>query len=198
MNIQKSALTKQLMNWNEFSFIDLFAGVGGIRLGFEATGGHYRAPDGKDYIIYPFKGKSANEIYSLICSNVAKVYNSPQRVMSAVENTSVAIHAFADDILYQKSYLGLKFFYEGTYNLLIEIKDGRVKVNAPSFEMQTGQSETINRTKTAEKILSDFFDKKGRLKENRTIRKPYAEQRINSIYKTLLGIDSTNKTNNDW
>lgn len=28
------------MNWNEFSFIDLFAGIGGIRLGFEAAGGH--------------------------------------------------------------------------------------------------------------------------------------------------------------
>lgn len=40
INIQKSALTKQLMNWNEFSFIDLFAGIGGIRLGFEAAGGH--------------------------------------------------------------------------------------------------------------------------------------------------------------
>lgn len=162
------------------------------------TDGYYRTPDGKDYIIYPFEGKSANDIYSLICSNVAKVYNSPQRVMSTVENTSVSIHAFADDILYQKSYLGLKFFYEGTYNLLIEIKDGRVKVNAPTFGMQTGQSETINRTKTAEKILSDFFDKKGRLKENRTIWKPYAEQRINSIYKTLLGLGNTKDTNNDW
>lgn len=40
INIQKSALTKQLMNWKEFSFIDLFACVGGIRLGFEAAGGH--------------------------------------------------------------------------------------------------------------------------------------------------------------
>ena len=27
-------------NWNKFSFIDLFAGIGGIRLGFEAAGGH--------------------------------------------------------------------------------------------------------------------------------------------------------------
>ncbi len=27
------------MNWNEFRFIDLFAGIGGIRLGFEAVGG---------------------------------------------------------------------------------------------------------------------------------------------------------------
>ena len=162
------------------------------------TDGYYRAPDGKDYIVYPFEGKSAKDIYTFICTNVARVYNSPQKVMSSVENTSVAIHAYADDILYQKSYLGIKFFYEGTYNLLIEIKDGRVKVNAPSFGMQTGQSETINRIKTAEKILSDFFDKKGRVRENRTVWKIYAEQRINSIYKTLLGIDSTDKTNNDW
>lgn len=28
------------MDWNNFRFIDLFAGIGGIRLGFEAVGGH--------------------------------------------------------------------------------------------------------------------------------------------------------------
>lgn len=28
------------MNWNNFKFIDLFAGIGGIRLGFEYAGGH--------------------------------------------------------------------------------------------------------------------------------------------------------------
>lgn len=28
------------MNWNNFSFIDLFSGIGGIRLGFESVGGH--------------------------------------------------------------------------------------------------------------------------------------------------------------
>jgi len=28
------------MNWNNFRFIDLFAGIGGIRLGFESVGGH--------------------------------------------------------------------------------------------------------------------------------------------------------------
>ncbi len=50
----------------------------------------------------------------------------------------------------------------------------------------------------AENILSDFFDKKGRLKGNRVIWKPYAEQRINSIYKTLLGLGNTKDTNNDW
>ncbi|WP_288984462.1 DNA cytosine methyltransferase [uncultured Treponema sp.] len=28
------------MDWNNFKFIDLFAGIGGIRLGFESAGGH--------------------------------------------------------------------------------------------------------------------------------------------------------------
>lgn len=28
------------MDWNNFKFIDLFAGIGGIRLGFESVGGH--------------------------------------------------------------------------------------------------------------------------------------------------------------
>lgn len=28
------------MDWNSFKFIDLFAGIGGIRLGFESVGGH--------------------------------------------------------------------------------------------------------------------------------------------------------------
>ena len=27
------------MNWSNFRFIDLFAGIGGIRLGFESVGG---------------------------------------------------------------------------------------------------------------------------------------------------------------
>lgn len=27
------------MDWSEFRFIDLFAGIGGIRLGFESVGG---------------------------------------------------------------------------------------------------------------------------------------------------------------
>ena len=29
-----------LVNWDSFRFIDLFAGIGGIRLGFEAAGGN--------------------------------------------------------------------------------------------------------------------------------------------------------------
>lgn len=32
------------MNWDDFKFIDLFAGIGGIRLGFESVGGPAFSP----------------------------------------------------------------------------------------------------------------------------------------------------------
>lgn len=35
-----SIINDKIMDWNSFRFIDLFAGIGGIRLGFESVGGH--------------------------------------------------------------------------------------------------------------------------------------------------------------
>lgn len=38
--INQDKNTNLAAKWNNFRFIDLFAGIGGIRLGFEAAGGH--------------------------------------------------------------------------------------------------------------------------------------------------------------
>lgn len=167
--------------------------------GFTVTkDGLFLAEDGRNYIIYPFEGKTAKEIYTQICANVAKVYKSPQKVMSSVEDASVAIRAYAKDILFQKSYLGMYFFYEGFYNLLIEIKEGRVKVNAPSFDIQTGQAGNTKPRKTSAEILSDYFDKEGKLREKRVVWKSYAEHQINSIYEMLLGAGGAASKSEDW
>lgn len=167
--------------------------------GFSITyKGEYVSSDGKNYIIYPFEGKTAKEIYTMICTNVAKVYNSPHTVMSTVDDASVAIHAYSDGLFYQTSYLGIKFFYEGKYNLLIEIRDGRVKVHAPTFGMQTGQSEVGRGPKSAERILSSFFDSNGKVKRKRSVWKTWAEQKINGIYEILLGLGVADSKDNDW
>lgn len=36
----RKEMVRAIMDWSSFRFIDLFAGIGGIRLGFESAGGH--------------------------------------------------------------------------------------------------------------------------------------------------------------
>ena len=161
--------------------------------------GYFETDEGKDFIVYPFEGKTSHEIYQMICTNVGKTYASPKSVMSNVEDASVAIRAYSDNMVFQKSYLGLKFFYSGYYNLLIEIKDGRVKVNAPVFGEMSGGAKDFGGgvPKDAVDVFKGFFDSKGKVKSKRAVWKTYVESKINEIYETLLGIGSPQKAEED-
>lgn len=161
--------------------------------------GYFEATNGEDYIIYPFNGKNAHEIYQIICTNVAKVYDSPKDVMSTVDDTSITIHAFTGNMIPQSSFMGIKYFYEGLYNIQIEIRDGRVKANAPIFGKLTGQMKSLGGgiPKESSKVFKSFYDKKGNVKKNKHDDKNFIEYMINDIYKELLGI-SNNSSEEEW
>ena len=149
--------------------------------------GYFEATNGEDYIIYPFNGKNAHEIYQIICTNVAKVYDSPKDVMSTVDDTSITIHAFTGNMIPQSSFMGIKYFYEGLYNIQIEIRDGRVKANAPIFGKLTGQMKSLGGgiPKESSKVFKSFYDKKGNVKKNKHDDKNFIEYMINDIYPKI-------------
>ena len=51
---------------------------------------------GEDFVVVPFDGKSAHEIYQTLASNVGSVYNAPSKVMNVVEDASIKIRAFSE------------------------------------------------------------------------------------------------------
>lgn len=155
--------------------------------------GTFVSNDGKDYIIYYEEGKSAHELYQRVCTNVSKVYNSAKDVLSSVEDKSVAIRAFSDNLIIGEIFMGEKYYYSFYYNLLFEFKDGRVKVSAPLL----GELKLDNKRSTLYKKSQKFFNKDGSIKKNKAAEKSLIEYEFNTIIAKLLGIDSDEKKD-DW
>lgn len=156
--------------------------------------GDFRSPDGKDYIIYSIEGKNAHEIFQMICTNVGKVYNSPKSVMSTVEDNSVAIRALSTDMVISHTIFGVVCYYECHYNLMFEIKDGRVKIHAPTI----GRMWIADKEKYFSDVAKKCFDKDSSIKEKRKEWKSYTETKINIIINLLLGTTDKETNEDDW
>lgn len=79
-----------------------------------------------DFVVVPFEGKSAQEIYMQLIENINKLYKNPKEVHSTIENTSISVFAMGCDIAYDK-ILGITRSGCGTYTIKISIKDNRIK-----------------------------------------------------------------------
>ena len=154
--------------------------------------GTFLSDDGKDYIIYHVEG-TAHELYQMVCTNAGKVYNSAKDVMSTVEDKSVAIRAFSNNLIISEIMLGMKFYYGFYYNLLFEFKDGRIKIIAPIIGEMNGDGKRSTFYKKSQK----FFDKQGNVKKNRADEKMTIENEFNGIISKLLSIDNKS-SDNDW
>ena len=69
---------KKLLLFFLFANICIFEyaqGVVSFELKSDAT---FKTSDGQSYVVIPFEGKTAQELYNLVKSNVMKTYNSPK------------------------------------------------------------------------------------------------------------------------
>ena len=101
--------------------------------------GNFVSSTGEDFVVVPFEGKNAHQIYQMLASNVGSVYNDPSKVMSGVEDASIKIRAFSDNI-YTKKVMGIPHAFQGFYQIEFRIKNGKLKEkeapNASNIELQ--------------------------------------------------------------
>lgn len=60
---------------------------------FLQSNGSFLTADGSDYVVVPFEGKTASELYSMVKSNVMSLYRNPKEGMSEDENVAIKICA---------------------------------------------------------------------------------------------------------
>lgn len=159
---------------------------------------------GEDFVVVPFEGKSAHEIYQTLASNVGSVYNDPSKVMSGVDVASIKIRAFCDNIYLQK-VMGIPHQWEGYYQLEFRIKDGRVRVSAPIVENDIkcpslSQNAFGGNTGSFSHIVGKWF-KNGQPKEKEQKNIDNIETQMNYPINAILGLvgaASNSNVDDNW
>lgn len=157
--------------------------------------GTYQTEDGKDFVVVPFDGKTAHQIYQELASNVGSTFNDPSKVMSGVEDASIKIRAFSDFLWFNK-VLGIPHSWGGYYQLEFRIKDGRVRVSAPIVEDIAMDTQPYNQWSYGGKVKKWF--KNGVVKDGD--KKKYDEivAHMNGIINRILYTSTAQEANEDW
>lgn len=161
--------------------------------------GVYKAENGDDYIVIPFEGKTAHQIYQILVSNINSIYKNPSEVMTGVEDFSIKVRAISDDVI-RTRLLGIGQSQSGYYQLEFKIKDGRVRVSAPLIDSEVWTVGDKGR------VFADFpsiakahFNKDGSLKEGkRTKDYNRVVSKMNGIINSILNLSASKDADDDW
>lgn len=158
-----------------------------------STVGTFISEEGKDFIVVPFEGKNAHQIFQTICTSVSKLYKNPDKVMSVVDDASISVRAYADGITYKKDIVQ-SYYLGGYYKVDIEIKDGRIKITT-SVDSDVAMSNGAQNTNFFKMVRS--WAKDGVFKEKFLKQVSYTEVQMNTIVNDIIGANKP-KDEDNW
>lgn len=149
--------------------------------------------DSSKYAVVEFEGKTKEELYKRLLSNINSLYKEPQKVLNTVENISINIRGYNKTITIDKSPLNGETNYSGYYNLIFKLKDGKVRIDAPIIEEDIYYT-LVDKTKFA--YVANSFFKAGKVKPKKKTYKTLTEAQLNVIINKILGFGDDQ--NEDW
>lgn len=162
--------------------------------------GTYQTKDGKDFVVIPFDGKTAHRIYQELASNVSSTFNSPSKVMSGVEDVSIKIRAYSDNLVMAKPLGFVKVQpYGGYYQLEFRIKDGRVRVSAPIIEdnVEFVSFDNTRYNGSFHGFVTKYF-KNGKLKDDKRNTYDVIVARMNDVINRILYTSTVQDAIDNW
>ncbi|MBQ0063423.1 MAG: hypothetical protein KBS94_05295 [Prevotella sp.] len=144
--------------------------------------------EGTSFVVIPFEGKTAQELYRMVKFNILNIYKNPKLVLNEIEPVSLTIHALSDEMYSSYNIPRGIVTYYAYYNLNFHFKDGRIKVDSPTIDSDLlVEASNYPLPKSFPSFVSGLFDKNGSPKEKKkdTINK--IESYFNTTIYSILG-----------
>lgn len=141
------------------------------------------------FYVIPFEDKSAEELYSMLMQNATLVVNNPDKQVAGVENSVVKVRA--EQSLLTEVVMMLPLQVTGTVIYEFQIKDGKIRVNAPYVEGGCHYG-TSARPASFKSAVKGYF-KKGQLKEKKAAEFNHLIAKTNNVINTILGVSKAAK-----
>ncbi len=156
--------------------------------------------DGKDYIVLEYPSLSQSDLYNNFLIAVTKLYVSPKDVISKVENSIISVRGntpYSSENAIKAIALGITLYYDASYVLKFEFKDGRVKVSAPTIlNVRSSLNGDIEPFSKWVDINRFFSFKKVELTGNERKDKKRQEKAEKTNERKMIAIESVNKLAN--
>lgn len=168
--------------------VSYFTSIAQVNFKLQADG-RFVTEDGADYVVVPFEGKTAHELFVMLTSNITSIYRDASKVMNTVEDNVVKVRGFAENGTIFPFITMFRFSVEGYYQLEFKVRDGRIRVSAPYIEneaMYTGGPEGPIPVTYTGMIQKHLFDENGNVKKKRAKDVASIETFINSIINRIL------------
>lgn len=148
--------------------------------------------DGKNYVIITAGGKSASDIKSSVLSSLSDMYTNPNKVISTIGDNIINVNGYARNA-FVGQFAGNNVYFSFNYNIKIEIKDSKIKVDAPTFSNITKREVYEGETLGIDYIDTDDLYFQLSLVKNKLIEEQVADIFNSHITKIVEGL-----TNSNW
>ena len=155
----------------------------------------------KNYLVYNFEGKTANELYISVLTALTNYYISAKDAISKVEGKIISINGIeSGGICYGNFMGGCNRRFDLIYTISIDFKDNKIRINSPLVAKSKGDSFNNNNTYSlvgGGGLFGTYstFNKDGKLKDESS--KNSIEKFFNTLVNAIIkDIDNQNK--DDW
>lgn len=157
----------------------------------------------RNFIVKEFKGESQKQLFDRALISIGKNFVSPKDVISKVEYSQITINGILKNVTARHS-LGMTFPFDMNFDLVLEFKDGRIKINAPTIISITQQGQYnlelhINKKSRGSSFLVSepyIFNNKGKVVEKK--HKESIEKAINVLIKNIIDGINPLTNNSNW